>query len=257
MSWQSTPLRGFRISARRPGRSPNGNGRRKQRVEMRMRGELDRGLEPLAMGERRAVRWRHLADLARHDLEAAAVERAAERHRHGPRPVPAQLEDGRFVGRDVERGAQVPRPWRWRERQNRNRPAHRPGVAKPRRSARASSARAGSMSISVTVAPSTRAQRNPTSAPTTPAPTTAMRPDGPGAASQVALSAVSTLAASTARDSGISPGHRQHGLGRNVEFGLVGMQREDVAADAAPPARPRLRRPRHSHISPGTGTGPP
>ena len=51
-----------------------------------------------------------------------------------------------------------------------------------------------------------RAQRKATSAPTTPAPITAIRPNGPGAASQVALSAVSMLAAITARDSVISAG---------------------------------------------------
>ena len=54
------------------------------------RGELDRGFEPLAMGERRAVRGRDLADLAGDELQAAAVERAAERHR-APSPAPYQL----------------------------------------------------------------------------------------------------------------------------------------------------------------------
>ena len=54
MSWQSTPLRGFRISARRAGRSRESDGGRKQRVELRVaRAELDRGFEPLAMGPAR------------------------------------------------------------------------------------------------------------------------------------------------------------------------------------------------------------
>ena len=65
------------------------------------------------MRERRPVRGRDLADLARNELQPAAVERAAERHRDRPRPVPAQLDDGRLVAGDVERGRQAPRPWRW------------------------------------------------------------------------------------------------------------------------------------------------
>src|SRR5215213_6398688 len=85
------------------------------------------------------------------------------------------------------------------------------GLANFRPNDRASASRAGSMSMRVTSAPSICAQRNPASAPTTPAPTTAIRLDGPGAppqaASQVALSAVSTLAASAARGSGTSAGN--------------------------------------------------
>ena len=104
MSWQSTPLRGFRISARRAGSSPKAIAGASSASRCGSRGELDRGFEPLAMGERRAVRGRDLADLAGNDLQAAAVERAAERHRHRPRAVPAQLDDGRLVAGDVERG---------------------------------------------------------------------------------------------------------------------------------------------------------
>ena len=58
-----------------------------------------------------------------------------------------------------------------------------------------------------------------------------MRPDGPGAASQVALSAVSMLAASTARCSGMSPGSGTTASAGKIELGLMGMQREDGAAD--------------------------
>ena len=39
------------------------------------------------------------------------------------------------------------------------------------------------------------------------------------------------LAASTARDSGTSPGTGTTALGRQIEQGLMRMQREDVAAD--------------------------
>jgi hypothetical protein len=44
-----------------------------------LRGELDRGLKPLPMGELRALRRRDLADLARYQLQPPAVKRAAER----------------------------------------------------------------------------------------------------------------------------------------------------------------------------------
>src|SRR6478735_9141113 len=76
-------------------------GWRQQSVELRIGAELDRGFEPLAMGERSAMRGRHLADLARHDLQAAAVERAAERHRDGPRSVPTQLDEGHLDAFDL------------------------------------------------------------------------------------------------------------------------------------------------------------
>ncbi len=62
------------------------NRRRKQRVQPRIGGELDRGFQPLAMGERRAVGRRNLADLAGHDLQATAMKRAPERHRTVPAP---------------------------------------------------------------------------------------------------------------------------------------------------------------------------
>ena len=52
-------------------------------------------------------------------------------------------------------------------------------------------------------------------------------------------------------------GQRHDGVGRHVEQGLVRMQREDRAADAARPARPRPGRPWRSRISPGTGKLPP
>ena len=78
----------------------------KQRIELRMRAELDRRFETLATGECGAVRGRHLADLTRNELQPAAVERTAERHRNGSGAIPAQLDDGRFVRSDVERGGE-------------------------------------------------------------------------------------------------------------------------------------------------------
>ena len=138
--------------------------------------ELDRGVEPLAVRERRAVRRRDLADLARDQLQAAAVKRAAERHRDVARAVPAQFDDGRFVagessavvkpcgggagvedkvaigGRGVRRGelrrralAPAPRatdrcrpasPRRPRSARTESRPARRPRRRRPRRCGR-------------------------------------------------------------------------------------------------------------------------
>ena len=109
MSWQSTPLRGFRISARRAGSSPNATAGASSASSCGCAAELDRRFEPLAMRERRRGARRDLADLAGNELQAAAVERAAERHRHGPRAVPAQLDDGRLVAGDVERGGKARR----------------------------------------------------------------------------------------------------------------------------------------------------
>ena len=64
----------------------------------------------------------------------------------------------------------------------------------------------GSMSISSTSAPGSRAASAAIRQPTTPAPITAIRSPGPGAASHRPLIAVSMLAASVARRSGTSSG---------------------------------------------------
>src|SRR6516164_3374413 len=84
----------------------------------------------------------------------------------------------------------------------------RSGEAKSTFSLRATSARAGLVSTSVTSPPAIRPQRNATNAPTAPAPTIAIRSAGPGAPSQTALRAVSILAASTARLGGKLFGRR-------------------------------------------------
>ena len=91
-------------------------------------------------------------------------------------------------------------------------------------------ARDGSMSTTVTDVPGSRAQSRATSSPSTPAPTTAMRPAGPGAASHVALSAVSMLAASAARSGGRPSGKRHNIFGGKVKHGLVRIKREAEAA---------------------------
>src|SRR3954447_25202143 len=85
-------------------------------------------------------------------------------------------------------------------------PAACSGRAKPAPSAAATSARDGSTSTSVTSIPGNRASRRATQQPTIPAPTTATRSPTSGAASHRALTAVSTVPASTARAGGTSSG---------------------------------------------------
>src|SRR5215831_1437215 len=82
---------------------------REQRVEPRVGEQVERGRDPAPMRPARPVRGRDLADLARDQLEAAAVERAAERRRHVARAVPAHLEDRRLVAGEPERGGEAGR----------------------------------------------------------------------------------------------------------------------------------------------------
>ena len=255
MSWQSTPLRGLRIS----GKPRRQFARTRPAARAAHRGadrasELERGLEPLAM---RPVARCDGATLPTW-LEMSFRRRLWNAPPSGTATVPApyQLSStiGRLVAGDVERGAQALAPWRWRERRNRNRSARR-RAWRSRRRALAPARRAPDRCRPASPRrPSMRAQRKPTSAPTTPAPTTAMRPDGPGAASQVALSAVSMLAASTARDGGMSVGHRHHGVGRHDRTRSDADAARRRCGRPAPPARPRPRRPWRSRISPGTGS---
>ena len=76
------------------------------------------------------------------------------------------------------------------------------GKANPQPSAAASAARSGLTSTSVTSVPGSRAQSQPVSAPTVPAPTTAIRSPAEAPESHRMLSAVSMFAASTARPAG-------------------------------------------------------
>src|SRR5262245_47693474 len=78
--------------------------RHQQGVERRIGQKLYCLLHALPMGSCGTAGRRHLADLARHELEAAAVERSAQRHRHGACAVPAHFQDGRFIAGDVDRG---------------------------------------------------------------------------------------------------------------------------------------------------------
>ena len=85
-------------------------------------------------------------------------------------------------------------------------PAASSGCAKAAPSAAATSARERSTSTSVTSTAGNRASRRATQQPTIPAPTTATRSPISGAASHKALTAVSTVPASTARAGGTSSG---------------------------------------------------
>ena len=85
-------------------------------------------------------------------------------------------------------------------------PAASSGCAKAAPSAAATSARERSTSTSVTSTAGNRASRRATQQPTIPAPTTATRSPISGGASHKALTAVSTVPASTARAGGTSSG---------------------------------------------------
>src|ERR1700722_6444490 len=78
--------------------------RRDEHIEPRVGEQLERGCEPPLMCPARPVRRRHLPDLARDQLEAAAVEGAAERRRDIAGAVPAHFQDGGLVTGEVERG---------------------------------------------------------------------------------------------------------------------------------------------------------
>ena len=98
-----------------------------------------------------AVGWRDLADLARHELETAAVECPAERHRYVSVAIPAELEDRSLVSARSA-PSQGQHCWHWRERPARTPTAPAPVSQNPDRSADAMAARAGLMSTRVTLA---------------------------------------------------------------------------------------------------------
>src|SRR5580658_8896634 len=78
--------------------------RRDEHIEPRVGEQLERCREPPLMCPARPVRRRHLPDLARDQLEAAAVEGAAERRRNVAHAVPAHFQNGRLVAGKLERG---------------------------------------------------------------------------------------------------------------------------------------------------------
>ena len=93
------------------------------------------------------------------------------------------------------------------------------------------------MSTRVTTVPgNAREQRSRSSRPTTPAPITSMRSPASGAASQAMFSAVSMLAASTARAVGTASGTGMHIAARRDEDILVRVQHEHARRPSS--ARP-------------------
>ena len=143
------------------------------------------------------MRRRDHADLARDQLQPTAARRAAQRHRHPGPAVPAQLDDGRFVAARPapSRGR---RRWRWHGRPASHSVGASLGWREPRPSAAAMAARAGLMSTSVTSAAASFSQKSGQCADHARA-NDGDPAEGTGPASHTAFSAVSMLAARTAR----------------------------------------------------------
>jgi hypothetical protein len=119
--------------------------------------------------------------------------------------VPTRLDDPGLEARDLERAAQAGGAAA-RVDDEVGIGGQIVGAAKATPRARATAARAGSVSASVTSAPGSLARSQATKQPTTPPPTTWARSPGLAAASQTAFSAVSMFAASTARPGGTPSG---------------------------------------------------
>ena len=180
MSWQSTPLPGLRISASTAGRSA------KAMAAPAARRAADRAVSSSAASSRRRG-----SSAAR--CEGATLptwlEMSFSRRLWNAPPsgtgdvagaVPAQLDDGRLVARELERGGKPGGGGAGVKHEVAiGRRVVGRGEADAER-ARQVGARADRCRRASPRRPSMRAQRTPTSAPTTPAPTTAMRPDGPG-----------------------------------------------------------------------------
>ena len=134
------------------------------------------------------------------------MERLPERQRDAAVAVPAQLDHLALVGEQLQRRGSAPRRSRWRARRGRSRPRRRRVRRTRRRARRRRPPRAGSTSTSWTRTPGMRASSAATQQPTIPPPTTAIRSPTSGAASHRALTAVSTVPASTARAAGTASG---------------------------------------------------
>ena len=138
------------------------------------------------------------------------MERLAERQGRLPIPEPTRLDDPRLEAREAERQPQTrpgcPVAWT-----TRSRPSGAASGAQNRKpSASAAPARDGSRSHTARSRPGTRASSAAASNPTTPAPITNARSPTNGRASQRMFTAVSMLAASTARRSGTASGTGTH-----------------------------------------------
>ena len=208
------------------------------------------------MGPLAAMRRRHLADLAGDQLQPAAVEGAAQRHRHRRIAVPAQLEDGRLVASAGQRGREPGGAGAGMD----DKPAVggraiRCGELQAER--RSDPARAGSMSTSVTSADfELRAEKSGQCAdharthhgdP----------PEGTGARHPRRRSTRSPCWRPAPR----APPARRRGTGnrrcgRHVEHASDADAARTPCVRATPPARSRPCRPSRSRTSPGTGKSP-
>ena len=186
--------------------------------------------------ERRAPTW-----LPRM-LSRPEWKRAAQRQAHLAVAVPAQLDHCALRREQFQRSAGARRTSRWRARPGRGRRRPRPAARTRRRAPPRRRPVAASTSTSWTVTPGNRARRRATQQPTIPAPTTVIRSPTSGAASHSALTAVSTVPASTARAGRHVIGYDDHGVGRDDVGGLMRVEAEHGAARAAPRGPLRRRR---------------
>ena len=157
------------------------------------------------------------------------MERAAERQPDLGVAVPAEVDHGALGREQVERALQ---PGRRRAGVD-DQVAAAGGVGRQREVDAERGRDRGPAGIDVDerdLHAGNRRSRRATQQPTIPAPTTATRSPTSGAASQRALTAVSTVPASTARAGGTSVGHDGHGAGRHDVGGLVRVEAEDRAA---------------------------
>ena len=207
--WQSAGSSPLGEPRHHSGSSSNGDSPVSSDVERRVAQQVQRERQPVPACVRRPRRAAATVPtwLAR-TASRPRVERAAERRRV-TRASPYQLSSStvalrRRAGR--ARAAARPRS-RWCARPGRGRPARVAGRgeadarARPRRRPRAGRRRRASPRR-----PGIRASSRATQQPTMPAPTTATRSPTSGAASHSALTAVSTVPASTARAGGTSSG---------------------------------------------------
>ena len=202
----------------------------------------------------RPVRRRHMADLARHQPQPAAMERAAERNRHLGIAIPAQFEHGRLESRKRQRGGKTGCRAAGVDHQTRSRPAPLRAPQSSTPSLPASSARAGLISTSVTCAPaSCAAQIGSQGADHAGA-------DDRDAAGRQRLGIPDRVERGfhiggkhgARRRHAI--GQRHHGARWNIKQALMRMQHKHGAGRPGSPAQPRRGRRSSSRISPEMGS---
>ena len=219
---------------------------RKQSVakaDFKLRGpeQCERSRKAPAFAPARTTRSRDIADLAGQQPQSPAMECFPERKRISP--LPYQLISMMLLRlRQSAARWQAPRTWRSHEKQHRSRRAHCSAPANRAPSARASSARARRdvHHCHLRARQSAHKDKQQASRPSPP-PTTAIRSAGPGAPSHTALSAVSILAASTARRGAHHRVRQTRALGQR-EQSLVRMQAKHNAIASSGRARSRHAR---------------